>query len=561
MKLHVVLLCYASSAAALVLRAAPLSKLYRSPSSRLTMVLEDAPPVVALTATLPESAPERWRKSTKQLATVGPASSTSEMLEKLFAAGVDVFRLNFSHGSHDEKRELIEKIRALEKKCGHPIGILADLQGPKLRVGVFDKSKVFLTNGQAFRVDDVDEPGDASRVRLPHAEILSTLKKDDILLIDDGKLRLKVTKSSNNVVDCVVEVGGAISDMKGVNMPTISVPMSPLTPKDRADLAFALTQDIDWVALSFVQRPKDMEELRTIVKNSERPHVRLMAKIEKPQAVEDIENIVDLCDGIMVARGDLGVEMNPEDVPVVQKQIINLCRAKGIPVVVATQMLESMIESPTPTRAECSDIATALYDGADAVMLSAESAAGAFPEEAVTMQRRVISRVEADPSYRKAHDALVGFRLLEATTTTTDAVTLAARQVANAIQAKCLIVFTSEGTTVLQAAQARPNVPIMALTPNEDTARALALCWGVYARLLAPATFEENQVFSNVLGAAVEVAADYGLLKEENDVAVVTAGLPWGTPGASNVLRVVPRSGPDAWPEELCRVGVDEGCN
>ena len=320
------------------------------------------------------------------------------------------------------------------------------------------------------------------------------------------------------------------------------------------------SQNIDWVALSFVQRPEDIEELRTIVKNSERPFVRLMAKIEKPQAVQDIERIVELCDGIMVARGDLGVEMNPEDVPVVQRTIINLCRSKGVPVVVATQMLESMIESPTPTRAECSDVATALYDGADAVMLSAESAAGAYPEEAVTMQRRVISRVEADPYYRKAHDALVGFRLLEERSTTTDAVTLAARQIAGAISAKVLIVFTSEGTTVLTAASLRPNVPILALTPNEETARALSLCWGVYARLLAPQTFDENQIFADVLGAAVDVAVDYGLLENESDVAVVTAGLPWGTPGASNVLRVVPMMGPDAWPEDLCRVGVDEAC-
>ena len=558
MQRHLFLLFYAPGAAALALRAAAGHKQrYRS---SINMVLEDAPQVVALTASLPESTPARWRKSTKQLATVGPASSTSEMLEKLFAAGVDVFRLNFSHGSHDEKRELIEKIRQLEKTHGHPIGILADLQGPKLRVGVFDKGKAMLVQGQSFRFDDVDEPGDASRVRLPHPEILQTLNEDDILLVDDGKLRLQVTSKDNDGVDCEVIVGGTISDRKGVNTPSITIPISPLTPKDRADLAFALTQNIDWVALSFVQRPEDIEELRTIVKNSERPFVRLMAKIEKPQAVQDIERIVELCDGIMVARGDLGVEMNPEDVPVVQKTIINLCRSKGVPVVVATQMLESMIESPTPTRAECSDVATALYDGADAVMLSAESAAGAYPEEAVTMQRRVISRVEADPYYRKAHDALVGFRLLEERSTTTDAVTLAASQIAGAISAKVLIVFTSEGTTVLTAASLRPNVPILALTPNEETARALSLCWGVYARLLAPQTFDENQIFADVLGAAVDVAVDYGLLENESDVAVVTAGLPWGTPGASNVLRVVPMMGPDAWPEDLCRVGVDEAC-
>ena len=428
----------------------------RPPSA--VRVIETAPTTTAPVA-LP-GAPERWKKATKQLATLGPASSTLAMLEKLFLAGVDVFRLNFSHGAHEEKAELVKLIRQVEAKYGHPIAILADLQGPKLRVGVFGQDKVLLSAGQKFRFDLDDEPGDAGRVKLPHPEIIATLAKGDTLLIDDGKLRMTVEKSGDEFVECVVDVGGAISDRKGVNTPSVVLPISPLTPKDRADLAFALTQSIDWVALSFVQQPKDVAELRELVKASARPDVNIMAKLEKPAAVADgsLEAIVDLCDGIMVARGDLGVEMNPEDVPIIQKKIVKCCRDRGTPVVVATQMLESMIDAPTPTRAECSDIATAIYDGADAVMLSAESAAGLYPEEAVTMQRRVISRVEADELYRARNDAEV----TAPEKTATDAITAAARSVALTIGAKCMVVFTSLGTTVRRAAKGRPPVPIRA---------------------------------------------------------------------------------------------------
>jgi len=502
------------------------------------------------------SAPERWVKSTKQLATVGPASSTAEMLERLFAAGVDVFRLNFSHGAHEEKAALVTAIRALERKYDHPIGILADLQGPKLRVGVFGADAVMLVEGQRFRLDSSDEPGDAARVRLPHPEILETLGAGDVLLVDDGKVRLRVAETGPGWVETVVEVGGRVSDRKGVNTPSVVLPISPLTPKDRADLEFACAQPIDWVALSFVQRPADVDELRRLCARHGRADLRLMAKLEKPAAVAPgtLEAIVDRCDGVMVARGDLGVEMNPEDVPVVQKAIVQCCRARGTPVVVATQMLESMIESPAPTRAECSDVATALYDGADAVMLSAESAAGKYPEEAVAMQRRVISRVEGDALYRAAHDSKVGFRYLPARATATDAITLAARQVASAVGATCQVVFTEQGSTVLKAAQGRPPVPILALTPSRDTARALTLVWGVYSRVLDAEQFEEQADFRDVLGEAVKAATAYGLLEAAVDVAVVTAGLPWGTPGASNVLRVVPASGPYDWPEELCAI-------
>jgi len=505
---------------------------------------------------------ERWSKSTKQVATLGPASSTNEMLEALFLAGADVFRLNFSHGKHEEKRELVEKIRKVEKKHGRPIAILADLQGPKLRVGVFaNDEKVFLDKGQKFRFDLDETPGDNRRVQLPHPEIIATLSLGDTLLIDDGKLRMTVCASGDEFVETFVQVGGYISNRKGVNTPSVVLPISPLTPKDRADLEFALTLGIDWVALSFVQRPEDIEELQQFVNQNlptNDPSIKapnLMAKLEKPAAVNDpniLRRIVELCDGIMVARGDLGVEMQPEDVPILQKQIVAECRKQGTPCVVATQMLESMIDSPTPTRAECSDIATALYDGADGVMLSAESAAGSYPIESVTMQRRVITRVESDPLYREKQT--LDFERAIPQKTATDAITLAARQIVDTVQAKCLCIFTERGTTVLRAAKHRPPTPIVALTPSPPTARALALVWGVYGKVMPlNDDVQANAVLSDdVLADVTDAAKRLGYLVEPNDLAVITAGLPLGTPGAANVIRVVPALGPEQWPQELC---------
>ena len=514
--------------------------------------------------------PERWSKSTKQLATLGPASSTFEMLEALFLAGADVFRLNFSHGKHDEKAALVEKIRAVEAKHGRPIAVLADLQGPKLRVGTFvNDEKQYLERGQRFRFDlDVDTPGDKTRVALPHPEILQTLSVGDTLLVDDGKVRLIVTGTGVDFAETIVEVAGSISNRKGVNTPSVVLPISPLTPKDRQDLQFALTLDIDWVALSFVQRPEDIEELKTFIEKSiEDPGQlairapRIMAKLEKPAAVQDpgtLKRIVELCDGIMVARGDLGVETRPEDVPVIQKQIITECRRQGTPVVVATQMLESMIDAPTPTRAECSDIATALYDGADAVMLSAESAAGSYPIEAVSMQRRVISRVESDPLYRLQQTTDIS--KTKPQTTATDAVTLAARQIVDTVKAKCLCIFTERGTTVLRAAKGRPSSPILALAPTPQTARALQMVWGVHSIVMELPSDEEGRAVLNdaVLQSVTDAAKSRGYLEEPTDLAVITAGLPLGTPGAANVIRVVPAVGPTEWPDALCFPDTEE---
>jgi len=434
---------------------------------------------------------QRWRKSTKQLATLGPASSTKEMIETLFLAGADIFRLNFSHGSQEQKKELLMHIREVEEKYSHPIAILGDLQGPKLRVGEFSNPNgEILEKDQTFRLDLDEAQGDNTRVMLPHPEIIAASEVGHVLLVDDGKVKLTVIDKGEKHLDCRVDVPGKISNRKGVNTPDSVLDISPLTPKDRSDLEYMIKIGVDWVALSFVQQPGDIEEIHSLIdqhlaEDAFRPAV--MAKIEKPSCFvgDNLERIVDLCDGIMVARGDLGVECAPEDVPLLQKQIIDTCRRAGKPVVVATQMLESMIESPTPTRAEASDVATAIYDGADAIMLSAESAAGKFPEESVAMQQRIINRVESDPHYHKYLDQLS----MSKKDTATDAITTAARQIAQTVKAKAIVCFTLQGSTVLRAAQERATVPVLGITPFKETARQLVMSWGVYPDLPRSGSF------------------------------------------------------------------------
>ncbi|KAL3784366.1 hypothetical protein ACHAW5_005389 [Stephanodiscus triporus] len=523
-------------------------------------------------ATAPKLA-QRWRKRTKQLATLGPASSSLEMIETLFLAGADVFRLNFSHGSQEQKKELLMMIREVEEKYSHPIAVLGDLQGPKLRVGEFSNPKgEMLEKGQMFRLDLDEALGDSTRVMLPHPEIIAASEIDHVLLIDDGKVKLTVVGKGDKYLECRVDVPGKISNRKGVNTPDSVLDISPLTPKDRSDLEYMLEIGVDWVALSFVQQPADIEEILALIDQhlpggAFRPAV--MAKIEKPSCFlgDNLERIVDLCDGIMVARGDLGVECAPEDVPLLQKQIIDTCRMSGKPVVVATQMLESMIESPTPTRAEASDVATAIYDGADAIMLSAESAAGKFPEESVAMQQRIINRVEGDPHYRNYLNQIT----MSKGVTATDAITTAARQIAQTTDAKAIVCFTLQGTTVRRASQERPTVPILGITPFKETARQLVMSWGVYPDLPRSGSFgftadEENffnyenpavdgqndSDFEVVLKNACRAALKKGLVNNPNDILVVTAGLPFGTPGAANIIRVLPAAGPQCW-DGICR--------
>jgi len=469
----------------------------------------------------------RRQRNTKIVATVGPASSSREMLKTLFLAGVDVFRLNMSHGSHDEVRQRHQLIREIEMELSRPIGILADLQGPKLRVGRFTDGAVDLEKGARFRFDLTEAPGDERRVTLPHPEIFAALEPGATLLVNDGKMRLKVLQCDAESADCEVLVGGTISNNKGVNLPDVILPLAALTEKDREDLEFVLGLGVDWLALSFVQRPEDVLEARELLGARK---VAIMVKVEKPAAVQRFDAILDVVDGIMVARGDLGVEMQSFELPPIQKRMIRRCRQVGKPVIVATQMLESMIESPQPTRAEVSDVATAIYDGADAVMLSAESAAGKYPAEAVAMMDNVARQVEGDYLFRRSLEAGPTF----SRETVADAITAAAREVAEATDIKAICCFTHSGTTALKVARERPQVPILALTPVITTARRLSLTWGLHC----VHTPEVERFKLAVVQAARAARAD-GFATEADNI-IVTAGVPFNTPGTTNILRVAP---------------------
>jgi len=465
----------------------------------------------------------RTRKA-KILATLGPASSDAESITRLFMAGADVFRLNFSHGTHEEHAARYETIRALESQFGRSVGVLADLQGPKLRLGKFAGGRVTLEAGAPFRLDLSDEPGDVRRAPMPHPEIFAALVPGTDLLLDDGKVRLSVQDCGSDFAETRVVTPGPLSDRKGVNVPSVMLDLSPLTEKDRYDLAFALDLGVDWVALSFVQRPEDIAEALRLIGG----RASLLAKLEKPTAVDHLFEIVDLADAVMVARGDLGVEVPPEDVPALQKRIIRACRYAGKPVVVATQMLDSMVAAPMPTRAEASDVATAVYDGADAVMLSAETASGDYPIESVAMMDRIIARVERDPPYRGIID---GTRAQPAPTAS-DAITAAARHVAQTISAAAIVTFSSSGSTTLRAARERPPVPILGLTSLESVARSLTLVWGVHSVLV-----ESLDDFDTMVEVAVRIATETQFAGQGAPL-VVTAGLPLGTRGSTNVLRI-----------------------
>ncbi|MDB5690711.1 MAG: pyruvate kinase [Sphingomonas bacterium] len=472
--------------------------------------------------------PPRSRK-VRVLATLGPASSSPEMIRKLFLAGADAFRINMSHGAHAEKAAVIASIRAMEKEVGRPSTVLVDLQGPKLRVGVFADGAVDLRHGAQFVLDNDPAAGDVSRVRLPHHEIFGALEPGARLLLDDGKMVLRVVDVAPNRIVTRVEVGGKLSNHKGLNVPDVVVPMAAMTDKDRTDLAFALENGADWIALSFVQRPEDVAEARRLIGGK----AALLAKIEKPSAVVRLEEILELADAVMVARGDLGVELPPQRVPSLQKHIVETARRMGKPVVVATQMLESMIVSPSPTRAEVSDVATAIYDGADAVMLSAESAAGAWPVEAVTMMDDIAIAVEGDAG---DHDR-IHFTRTVPDPTTADALSFSANQIARTISATAIVCFTLSGSTARRIARERPSVPLLVLTPRAATARRIGLLWGTHAvRTRDVGSFEE------MVGKAKRMALRHGLGKA-GDRIVIIAGVPFGTPGSTNVLHVVRLTG------------------
>ena len=466
----------------------------------------------------------RRNRSTKIIATLGPASSGKEVIRQLADAGADVFRFNFSHGAHEDHAERYRIVREVEEERGRPIGLLMDLQGPKLRVGRFDGGRVQLVRGRSFRLDLDPASGSEQRVCLPHPEIFRVIRPGQELLLDDGKIRLAIERSGPDFAETTVMAGGPLSDRKGVNVPNAVLPISAMTEKDRTDLNFGLELGFDWVALSFVQRPEDIADARRLIAG----RAAVMAKIEKPSAIGCLEEIIDLSDGIMVARGDLGVEMPPEVVPGLQKRMLRAARDRGKPVVVATQMLESMIQAPAPTRAEASDVATAVYDGADAVMLSAESASGEYPVEAVTIMDRIIARVEQDELYRTYLDSFHA----QAESTQADAITLAAGQVAHTMQAVAIVTYTTSGTTALRAARERPDRPVLGLITRLVTARKLTMAWGVH-----PVYTEDAKDLDEMVNKARTIAKQEGFAQPGSCI-VITAGLPFGTPGATNLLRI-----------------------
>ncbi len=464
------------------------------------------------------------RRDAKIIATLGPSSNDKDTIGRLYDAGIDVFRLNFSHGTHEDHKRTHGFIREVEKERGRPIGILADLQGPKLRVGRFKDKRATLEVGAEFVLDQDDTLGDATRAPLLHPEIFAALTVGAQLLVNDGKIRLRVVEFDEHRAVTKVEVGGVISDNKGVNVPDLYLPISPLTDKDRKDLDYALQLDVDWVAISFVQRPEDMTELREIVGGQ----VAIMAKLEKPSAIQHLDDIVALSDGVMVARGDLGVEMPQETVPVVQKRITRSARQAGKPVVIATQMLESMITSPVPTRAESSDVATAIYDGADAVMLSAETAAGQFPIEAATAMDRIMVEVERDPQYRIAIDA----SMPKPGNSVADAISSSLRHVATVMPLAATFTYTESGFSSFRAARERPTASVIGCTPDIRTARMLALVWGVYA-VLSEEMHDVQQMVDNAI--RITLAEGFG---EKGEIIAITAGMPFGRTGTTNMLRL-----------------------
>jgi len=454
----------------------------------------------------------RRHRNAKIVATLGPASASEAMIRSLFLAGVDVFRLNFSHGTHEQHRERLQQIRNVERDVGRPIGVLADMQGPKLRVGTFANGPVTLVAGSPFRLDLTDKPGDATRAYLPHPEIFAALKPGSNLLLDDGKLRLRVTRCTAEFAETEVIVGGPLSERKGVNVPDAVLPVSALTEKDRRDLEFALELGVEWLALSFVQRPEDLDEARALAKG----RARIMTKLEKPSAVERLDDIVEKSDAIMVARGDLGVELPAEKVPAIQRRVVRACRRQGKPVIVATQMLESMISSPVPTRAEASDVATAIYHGADAVMLSAES------------MERILAEVESDPYHRQ----LLKASQTRAQATSADAICAAMDTIAGLLPVAVIVTYTTSGSTSLRAARERPIPPILSMTPTLATARCLALVWGVHS-VQTPDVSDVAEMVEHACQRAV--AEEFA---KPGDTILISAGMPFGTPGATNLLRI-----------------------
>jgi pyruvate kinase len=464
-------------------------------------------------------------RQTKIVATLGPASTTEDMIRKLLLAGVDVFRLNFSHGDHADHKARLDTIRKLEQETGRPIAVIADMQGPKLRVGRFKDGKIELKAGMKIRLDLDPTLGDETRVNLPHPEVINTMPIGSFILLDDGKVRMEIVERGEGFLIGQIVSGRSLSNNKGFNIPGVVLPLSALTPKDRVDLEAALNMGVDWIAQSFVQTPADVAEAKDLIAG----RAALMIKIEKPSALDHIDEMVALADGVMLARGDLGVEIPPEKVPVVQKKIVRAVRYVGKPIVVATQMLESMIENPAPTRAEASDVATAVFDGTDAVMLSAETAAGQYPIEAVTIMDRICQQVEQDPLYRSIIDA---DHPVTTQDDTGDAITVAADRVAHDIHAKCIVTYTTSGSTALRAVRQRPSMKVVCLSQNRSAIRRLAVSYGIHG-----IEVQGVETFADAVQVAQQKVCEEGIA-EKDGLFVMTAGVPFGTPGSTNILRV-----------------------
>ena len=465
------------------------------------------------------------KRNTKIVATIGPASSSAAMIKALHEAGVNMFRLNFSHGKVEDHRAVVGHIRALEEKTGRPIAILADLQGPKLRIGTFEKGSIVLRKGQSFRFDLDKTPGNEKRVNLPHPEILAVLKAGSQIFLDDGKVRALVTKRGKDFVEAEIKSGASLSDRKGLNVPNVVIPIPALTDKDRKDLKAALEMGVDWIAQSFVQKPEDAQEAKKLI----RGRAALMVKLEKPSAIEMLDGILEFCDGIMLARGDLGVEIPPEEVPSVQKRVVRRVRDAGKPVVVATQMLESMITNARPTRAEASDVATAVYDGADAVMLSAETASGQYPVNAVEFMDKICRTTESDDTYLQMMSGAHPGTLDDPS----DAITTAAYYVAQDVEAVAIVTYTMSGSTALRMARQRPEIPVVCLTPKMEVARRMAVSYAVHA-VFAP---EIQGEFSGPVPHACRILREEKIAKK-GERFVMTAGVPFNTVGSTNLLRI-----------------------
>ncbi|MEM7618062.1 MAG: pyruvate kinase [Pseudomonadota bacterium] len=466
----------------------------------------------------------RRYRQTKIVATLGPASGDPEMMRTLFEAGVDVFRMNFSHGSHDDHRKNMQTARQLEVEFGRPVAVLADLQGPKLRIGQFKDGKIELTEGQDFRFDLSDVPGDTTRVQLPHPEVMEVMDVGSEILLDDGKVRVQVMAKDKEGLDTKIMTGAVLSNNKGFNIPGVKLPIKALTDKDREDLEAAIEMGADWIAQSFVQSSDDVIEAKQLIDG----RAALMAKIEKPSAVNEIDDIIEVVDGVMLARGDLGVEIPPEQVPAVQKKVVRKVRHAGKPIIVATQMLESMVENARPTRAEASDVATAVYDGADAVMLSAETAVGSYPVEAVSIMNRICESTESDKNYRRIMES----DHPETKSDSSDAITVAATYVAEDVGAAAIVNYTTSGSTTLRAVRQRPNVPVLCLTQNIQTARRLVLSFGVRTMHIT-----DVNSFAETVESAIELVSQKGYA-QKGDKIVLTAGVPFGVSGSTNVLRI-----------------------